>query len=132
MPFHGERLSACHPNPNLEGKSTECITPGAGCPSYTPATGAGCPSYTPATGYPFWSSLTTCMGCSRTILFPDHHTGKVTSYVSPITVFVQIYFELLPCNHFSLKIIFLFFQWMSNLRYKIRYKKVLKLFIHQN
>jgi hypothetical protein len=35
--------------------------------------GQGGPAVPPGTGSPF----TTCMGCSGTILFPCHHTGKV-------------------------------------------------------
>ena len=57
--FYCDKLSTCRPTPNLEDQSTVFITPGQG--------GSTMPL---GTRYPFWSPITTCMGCSGAILFP--------------------------------------------------------------
>jgi hypothetical protein len=53
---YGDRLSTCRPTPKLEEQSTVFIAPGAGWPSYTARL------------------RVSCMGYSRTVLFPGHHT----------------------------------------------------------
>jgi hypothetical protein len=64
--FYGEKLSHCHPTPNLKGQSTVFITRGQGRPALPPGT-----------GYLFWSPFTTFRACIGTILFSGHHhTGK--------------------------------------------------------
>jgi len=64
------------------GQSIILITPGAGWLSYTPGT-----------SYPFWSAFTTYMGHSGTILFPGHHTGKISNTLHSIS-----YLNFTPVN----------------------------------
>jgi hypothetical protein len=61
------RLTACHPTPNLEGQSTLYIY----IYIYTPGlSGLAMPL---GTGHPIWSPFMTCMGCSETsFLRPPH------------------------------------------------------------
>jgi hypothetical protein len=65
-------VTGCQPvaqPPNLEGQSTEFITPGAGWPSYTPR------HWVPI--LVAFYDLYGLMGCSGNILFSGHHTGKL-------------------------------------------------------